>query len=176
MPAIVSLSSLFTATTTQGGTFATTSADVVIQGDVAQINALGAHSFTYTVDNGVCPAVTSAAVDITLESQTATWDGPSGFCLSDAPVDVSTYLPAGTTAGGTFSISPDNGNLAASIWTVSAEAAGLYELTYSVAASATCPAVSHTEIITITDCSCNITGTVSAAGVICNGGVREVLV
>ncbi|SCY07072.1 T9SS type B sorting domain-containing protein [Flavobacterium caeni] len=111
------------------------------------LSTVGTHTVTYTIlASGGCSVVTATTSVTISAAPTASISYASPFCTADTTL----HTPTITGAGGSFSapaglqIDPGTGAIDASLST-----AGTYTVTYSIAASGSCPAVSATTLVTI---------------------------
>lgn len=113
----------------------------------------GVYRFEYTQPaNGTCPS-TSATLTVTLSDPVdAGADDSDSTCISNAPIDLSTYLSAGATAGGTWIDVNGSGGLSGSIFTTSGVVGNTtYDFRYKVAGTPGCPDDSATVSIYVCD-------------------------
>ncbi len=138
------------------GTF-TSSSGLSINATTGAINTglstPGTYVVTYTVAaNGNCNAVTASAnVTITALPTITTFDysGDDGYCVSEG-LQTATVVYTGPNAG-TFSATPSGLSLNATTGAIdpSLSTPGVYTVTYTIAASAGCAAVTATDVVTI---------------------------
>ncbi|PSJ71644.1 hypothetical protein C7N43_38270, partial [Sphingobacteriales bacterium UPWRP_1] len=176
------LTSLFSSTTTPGGTYTVTplfgggtytiSGDELLYTNLASSNPINQVQITYTVETlagagGVCLSTDQAVV--TFEYNEPYFDAPSSFCTAEPDPDLTLYFNSNTTLGGFFTASA-NGPLgtynnalisSAGILDMSAAQAavginGLIYIRYTVPTiSGACVDVNHEQVVLITeDCTC----------------------
>jgi hypothetical protein len=145
-----------------GGTWTETSAigSGVTIGSAMAIDfsgvAPGTYEFTYAhAASASCPAVSSTATITVTDQLLAGTSGVSEFCEGEATAQDLFAIITGEDAGGTWTETSAIGSGvtigAAMAIDFSGVAPGVYEFTYAHAASASCPAVSSTATITVTD-------------------------
>ena len=139
----------------EAGTFSSTGGLVFISTATGQVNLAASTPGTYTVTNtiaasGNCAGVSStSSITITpLPVATISYAG-TPFCTSVSTPDPVTHT--GTT-GGTYTASPATLTINSSTGAItpSTSTAGTYTITYTIAASGGCSAVTATTSVTIT--------------------------
>lgn len=143
-----------TITGTTGGTFSASPFGLILSSSTGAItpstSAAGTYTVTYTIAaTSTCGAATATTSVIITAAPTATFSYPSyTLCkLTTTPVNATI---SGTT-GGTFSSSPAGLSISSSTGAItpSTSTAGTYTVTYTIAASGGCSAVSSTRSVTI---------------------------
>ena len=142
----ISLSTTFTATTTVGGEWL---GDV--QGETLNYTGPGTYNVAYRVGDaigGVCQDLDQATITV-LAEPIAEWNPPT-LCTTSDPIDLDNYLENGSTTGGTWSGA--GGVTAAGVFDPAAADEGTYEITYTVAGNAACPAATYSAVVTVNTC------------------------
>ncbi len=158
-PAAVSL------TGTSGGAFTSSPAGLTLNSSTGQItpssSTAGVYTVTYTIaaSGGCSSAVATTSVTITDNPSASISYSGSPYCSSASPAAVSLT----GTSGGAFTSSPAGLTLNSSTGqiTPSSSTAGVYTVTYTVAASGGCSSAVATTSVTITD---NPSAAISYAG------------
>ncbi|OWY19615.1 hypothetical protein B6N25_13755, partial [Sphingobacteriales bacterium TSM_CSS] len=176
------LTSLFSAATTPGGTYTVTplfgggtyaiSGNELLYTNLASSNPINQVTITYTLETlagagGVCSSTDQAVV--TFEYSEPYFDAPSSFCTAEPDPDLTLYFNSNTTLGGFFTAST-NGPLgtynnaiisAAGILDMSAAQAavgvnGLIYIRYTIPSlTGACVDVNHEQVVQISeDCTC----------------------
>jgi hypothetical protein len=128
------------------------------------VTPTGVGCFAASVKSCVATACTPA---------TATISYATPFCRSLTAAQAVTLNGTGAFTGGTYSSTAGlTINATTGAITPSASTAGPYTVTYTIAASGGCPAVTATTAVTIT---AQVTPTFTAVAAICNGGVLSAL-
>ncbi len=173
LPATVDLTVMFSNVlnnpTTPGGSWNLTggSGTGSTNGDILTLTAAGTFNFTYLVTTEDNISNTCDASDVgtlTVQVQNPLFDAPSSFCLQDGSVNMTTFLPATSTAGGTWSMNTGAGFNNAVITTLGVfdplvafnanPLSNYVTIRYTVGAGAGCT-YTHDEIVLITsDCDC----------------------
>lgn len=135
---------------TPGGTFTASPAGLILNAATGIINltssSTGTYSITYTT-NGGCPASSTVSITIT-SSPDATFSYGGPYCQTDT--DPQPQFAAGASAG-VFSATPAGLVIDPSTGIIDLDAStpGTYTVSNSIAASGSCPAVSHNSLVTI---------------------------
>ena len=154
-----------TRTGTAGGTYSAAPAGLTLNAATGNVtlgtSTPGTYTVTYTIAaSGGCPAVTATtSITITaLAAATINYAG-SPYCTSSGTATVTRT----GIAGGTYTATPAGLTLNATTGdvTLATSAAGTYTVTYTIAASGGCPAVTATASITVTAANA---ATISYAG------------
>ncbi|MCR9065073.1 MAG: choice-of-anchor D domain-containing protein, partial [Cytophagales bacterium] len=148
-PAAVSL------TGTSGGAFTSSPAGLTLNSSTGQItpssSTAGVYTVTYTIaaSGGCSSAVATTSVTITDNPSASISYSGSPYCSSASPAAVSLT----GTSGGAFTSSPAGLTLNSSTGqiTPSSSTAGVYTVTYTIAASGGCSSAVATTSVTITD-------------------------
>jgi len=137
-----------------GGTYTSTPAGLILNAATGAItpstSTAGVYTVTYTIASaGGCSAVTATASVTITTAPTASISYAGPFCSSNATAQAVTLTG---TSGGTYTSSPAGLtiNAATGAITPSTSTAGVYTVTYTIAASGGCAAVTATASITIT--------------------------
>lgn len=142
----VDVSALITGT--PGGTFSGTG----VTGNMFD-PSVGTQTITYSV--GTAPCDDALALQITVGSAAdATWSLPSGLCITDAPIDLSTLITG--TPGGTFTGTGVAG-------TLFDPSVGTQTITYTVG-TAPCDAILAQQITVDTPLSAGLDSTITICG------------
>ncbi|MEN9913521.1 MAG: putative adhesin, partial [Bacteroidota bacterium] len=155
-----------TQTGTTGGTYSST-AGLTINASTGAITPSTSTAGTYTVTYTIAAASPCAALSVTTSvtitaAQSATISYASSSICGSSTIDQS-VTQTGTT-GGTYSSSPSGLSISSTTGAITPNTStiGTYIVTYTVAASGVCPAVSATTTITIS--SALTTPTITYAG------------
>jgi hypothetical protein len=141
------------------------------------VNGLaGGDNVTITVTPtgvGCFAAATKLCVATACTPATATISYATPFCISLTAAQTVTLNGTGTFTGGTYSSTAGLSiNATTGAITPSTSTAGPYVVTYTIAATGGCPAVTATTNVTIT---AQVTPTFAAVAAICNGGTLSAL-
>ncbi len=104
----------------------------------------------YTVDNGVCPPVTTSAT-LTINAAIPAVSGPIGnqvYCNNDSAITLTSLLDGSANPNGVFS--SDDATVSGGSFDPTSESAGVYSITYTVSPETACVSDTATTTFTVT--------------------------